>query len=491
MAGIGFRLQKLLVEEMYLSIFQGFFYSLIITSGPWLIMVVSLEALSLFSTFLVNVVDRQLFKILLVHIYVVTILVTGLFQLYFTRIFADKMYNKERHSLPEVIFTHLLLSLATLAMLILPFLISIELAFPVKVLSFSLFLAMDVMWVLLNYVSASDEFLKFLKHFLIGSVISLGLGSGLAHVCDFPGLLLGFTIGQIYIAMALFIKTAQVFGFPQHLDWSLISRFKQYRILFASGFFLYAGMWVDKLIFWYSPVGEHLNSLLYYHPRYNDVFYIAFLFATPIMAIFFLSMETSFYKTYYAYNQAVLSKGYQGSLQELKQYREKIKMSIWNSLQHIIRIQAFIIVIGILFSRQILAALDMPPDFDLLLNIVLVGVFFHMLTLITCVILLYFDLRKETMRIYAAFFLVNSLLTWLFLRFGELYSGLGYTIAAMLVFGGAIWQLRYYLNNITYLTFTRHEMLREHAIEQELFLPDTGCYGRYYLKNGKTLIETG
>lgn len=491
MAGIGFRLQKLLVEEMYLSIFQGFFYSLIITSGPWLIMVVSLEVLSLFSTFLIPIADRQFFKILLVHVYVLTILESGFYQLYFTRIFADKLYMKERESLPDVIGTHLALSLMTLAALVLPFLALIDAAFVVKALSFSLFMAMGMMWVLLNYVSASDEFLAFMRHFLIGSAVSLGLGSGLGYTWDFAGMLLGFTAGQIYIALALLSKTIEVFGVPRRFDWSLLARFRQYRMLFASGFFLYAGMWVDKLIFWYSPYGRRLQTILYYHPRYNDVFYIAFLFATPVMAIFFLSMETVFYRAYYAYNTAVMSKGAAGGLQRLREFREKIKASIWHSLQQIIRIQALIIVIGILFSRRILAFLNMPPDLDALLNIVLIGVLFHMLTLITCVILLYFDLRRETMRIYAAFFLVNGLLTWLLLQLGEQYAGLGYAAAAMLVFAGAIWQLRYYLNNITYLTFTRQEMPHDYAVERELRCPDTGLYGRYYLKDGTTLIHTG
>lgn len=490
MAGIGFRLQKLLTEEMYLSVAQSFFYALVLTSGPWLIMVISLELLSLFSTFLVSMAYRQLFKILLVHIYFLTIVVTGTFQLFFTRIFADKLYNKERDALPDVIMTHLLLSLGVLTALFLPFVIVIDLPIPVKLLAFSLFWAMDVLWVLLTYVSASDDFLQFMKHFLFGSLLSFGLGSSLGYFFDFLGLLAGFVIGQAYTALVLFVKIVQVFGFPKHLDVALIRTFWSYRALLASGFFLYAGMWVDKLIFWYSPSGRRFYSLLYYHPAYNDIFYIAFLFTTPIMAIFFLTMETSFYKAYYGYNQTVMKKGQAGALDALQACQTNIRQSIRRSLSQIIRIQGLILLVGILFSRRILALLNMPAELDRLLNIILPGVFFHMLILILCVLLLYFDLKEETLSIYGAFFLLNTGLTLVFLKAGEAYSGLGYTIAAILVCGYAWRRLRYHVNDLNFLMFTRRELREDRQIATELFIPATGGYGRYYLKNGEKLIDT-
>jgi polysaccharide biosynthesis protein PelG len=493
MAGIGFKLQRLLVEEVYLSQFKVFSYALIITSGPWLVMIVSLYTLWLLSTFLTEapLISEQgwrLFYILLVYIYFLTAVITGVFQLFFTRLFADRVYFKERSELPNVITTNLLLTFAVLTLCAVPFVWLLPAGFLVKVLAFSLFLITNTIWVFFNYISSSDDFLGFIQHFVIGSALSFALGTGLGFwFHDFWGMLLGFTLGQLYIALSLFIKSCEIFGLPGKLYFAEIRAHRRYNILLLSGFFLYAGIWVDKVIFWYSPSGRALHgSILHYHPAYNDMFYLAFLFSTPMIAVFFIMMETSFYRKYYAYNKAVLHKG---TLTTLQRYRIGIIESIRRSLINIVRVQGLIIVLGILFSRKILVLLQQSPHLDLLFSIMLPGVFCHMLILKICVLLLYFDIKEETVQIYAAFFVLNEGLTLLTLFLGEAYRGLGYTLAGLIVLMYALRQLRFCLQHLNYLTFTRQAM-PGYIRTKDIYVSETGRYGRYYLKDGKQLIKS-
>lgn len=490
MAGIGFRLQKLLVEEIYLSVFQGFFCALVITSGPWLIMVISLAVLSVFTGFILSPENRLLFNILLVHISVITIITTGSLQLFFTRVFSDKMYTKERDELPNVIMTNLTMTMAILLILVLPFFLMPttfppNITFPVKILTFCLVFTLNIIWVLMNYISASDEFLGFIKHYIVGSVLSVGLGGGLGYFFDFSGFFFGFFMGQAYIACVLFYLIIKVFGFPSRLHFTLISKTPEYRILLFSGFFLYMGMWVDKFIYWYGSSGRSLTPVFYYNPGYNDIFFVAFLLTTPIMAIFFISMETSFYKSYYAYHETHLATA---TLEKLNECCEDVKRTVKSSLLNLVQIQGMIIVLGVIFSKKILGVLGLSLCLSGLFNVILVGVFFHMLTLIVCILLFYFDLRRETMIIYLSFFCLNGLLTLLFIYAGEAYSGFGYLISSILVFVYSLWKLRVNLGKLNFLTLTRQK-IPEHEDGENTFIPATGCYGRYYIKDGERILD--
>jgi len=490
MAGIGFKLQKMLVEETYLSTVKGFFSALIITSGPWLIMMISLSVLSLISSFLLSDDNLLLFNTLFVHMCVLALIITGIFQLFFTRIFADSMYSGERKELPNIIMANLILTLAVLTIIILPFFLNnttfpAKTPFSVKLLTFLLILTIDIIWVLLNYVSASDEFMDFLKHYIAGCVSSIILSALIGHSLGFNGFLLGFFIGQAYIAIYLFFQTIKVFGLADRLDLFIVLKYPEYHILLLSGFFLYVGMWIDKFIYWYSPFGKNLTPFLYYDLGYNIIFYVAFLFTTPIMAVFLITMETSFYKKYYLYSRKLL---YSAPLDKLRNCCNDIKKTVKDSFISIIRIQGMIIILGILFSKNILMFFKISESLQPLFVIVLIGVFFHMLTLINCILLFYFDLKRETMIIYAAFFVLNGTLTFIFMKLGAKYTGLGFLISSTVIFGYSLWRLNLNLNCLNYLFLTRQRMEELKDVDV-IFIQDTGCYGRYYIKNGEKLVD--
>ena len=165
--------------------------------------------------------------------------------------------------------------------------------------------------------------------------------------------ILDLFIGQVYIALLLVVHTIKIYGFPVNIGFSFLTKFPKYRILIFSGFFFYLGMWLDKFIYWYGPSGKSIYSILYYHlPNYNDIFYFAFLFTTPIMAIFFIAMETSFYLKYYAFNKAINNKA---SLKELRKLRDEVALSVKQQLWNIAKIQGLIILLGLIFSEEVLA----------------------------------------------------------------------------------------------------------------------------------------
>ena len=487
MAGIGFKLQQLFNEESYFSQFQGFSYSLALTSGPWLIMVITLAIFSRFpSVFFKSEADWLLFKIVIFHVFAFTIMITSTFQLVFIRTFADKLYTKERKELPNIILINVGLTLTVMFIFTFPIVYFAQINIVMKILILWLFLTMTIIFVLMNYMSVSEAFLTYIKHYFIGCVISFALSGSLGYLSDLSGFFLGFLIGQAYIAMLLFIYTIKIFGFPEKLNSSLLQAFQRHPALLLSGFFLGAGMWIDKFIYWYGPSRHHLYSIFYYETQYNVLFYIALLLTTPVMALFIVVMETSFYQQYYTYRKAIENKA---NLRQLQEACIGITQSIKNSLKTIIQIQGLIVVLSLLFSKNLLRFLEIEETLNLSFNVIVIGVFFHLLFLMICVILLYFDLRKETLSIYAAFFVLNGILTLMTIKSEANYAGIGYTISAFLMFGYSLFHLKNCLHKINYLTFARQEIREKININKETYVTETQCYGRYYIKNGKKRID--
>lgn len=489
MAGIGFKLQKLLAEEVYLSTFKGFFYALIITSGPWLIMVTTLSILSIYSTLILSSEDKLLFSLFIVHVSVVTIIITGTFQLFFIRIFSDRIYTKEREELPNVIMTNLMITTSLTIALSSP-IFFIESAFPEnvafqeKIALFGLLIAFNIIWVLMNYLTASDNLISYVKHYCIGSLLGIILAGAQGYISGFSGFLWGFYTGQAYIATVLFYLIVKVYGLPHKISLTMIYKHHQYLILIISGFLLYSGMWIDKFIYWYGPSGQQFTSIFFYHSAYNDVFFIAYLLSTPIMAIFLISMETSFYRSYYTYHERSV---YTAPLDGLNRSSEDVLKTVKQSLLNIIKAQGLIVVLGILFSKHLLALLNLPTNLYFAFSVALIGVFFHVLSLIICVVLYYIDLKNENLKIYTLFFILNGILSFIFMRFGNDISGFGYMIASIIVFCMALKELNYSLNNLNYFSFTKQQV-PEQKNTSNIYNPSTGGYGRYYIRNGEKVL---
>jgi uncharacterized membrane protein len=77
MAGIGFRLKRLIAEESYGGWLRAHLYGAVLSSGPWLLSIFTLASLSLLSRGIVDDPARDLFRTIVAWTYSFSLVTTA------------------------------------------------------------------------------------------------------------------------------------------------------------------------------------------------------------------------------------------------------------------------------------------------------------------------------------------------------------------------------------------------------------------------------
>ena len=102
MAGIGFQLSKLLNSSDVTSKIKGATASVFLSSGPWLCTILSIAIISLVMRDRIDIVEQQLFRIIINYTYVVSLIGFGLIEMATTRYVADVLYLSQEKIIPTL-----------------------------------------------------------------------------------------------------------------------------------------------------------------------------------------------------------------------------------------------------------------------------------------------------------------------------------------------------------------------------------------------------
>ena len=95
MAGIGFRLKKLLDKDSYTSTMLAHICSAFISSGPWIISVLVIVIMEIIQYRQITIYEVYVFQATVVYCYAFSLVVIGIFQMPLTRYLADMLYQKK------------------------------------------------------------------------------------------------------------------------------------------------------------------------------------------------------------------------------------------------------------------------------------------------------------------------------------------------------------------------------------------------------------
>ena len=300
------------------------------------------------------------------------------------------------------------------------------------------------------FISALKYYKVISFSFLFGMCVSVLAAIKLAVSFSMIGMLAGFNLGLAYILASLI---ALVFiEYPPFAEdiFKVVGYFKRYWEI-GLGFFLYAlGLWIDKWIMWFAPESVRLANGMRMYPDYDSSMFISYLTVIPAMAMFLLSQETSFYEVYFRYYQGIQN---HDNFEKIKLQHRKIISTIEVLGRNLIFLQGFVCIASIILA---------PYFFNVMgINLIEIGMFragvlgasFQILSLFIMVILSYFDFRKGVLVIQGFFFVSNTCLTLLSLKFGLAYYGYGFFAAAVLTFLVAAIILERYIRKLPYHTF--------------------------------------
>lgn len=459
MAGIGFLLRKLAAEDNFSGIIRAYFHSAVAAVGPWILIVLSIGCITLFTYPIVGLWETNEFLAVIIYNFFFSFILSGGLDLVFSRYIADCLYLRKLSPIPGIFITSLAFAIIPATVLGTLFYTLFAVMTPFStIMSIINFVLLSEVWVTMVYLSCLRNFTGITFSWIAGTIVTIFLAIFWGNLYGSAGMLIGFNMGLV--VLVAFLKATILAEYPYTFKIAKETRFyfRHYKELFWSGLFLYAGMWIDKIIMWGAPEAvTHLNRLRTY-PAYDGGMFLSYLTIIPVMGLFIFSLETNFYDSYILYIKHIERNS---PLDLIEKEKKNIISKIIENSRACIILQGSITLIFIAFAPTFFEWIG--ADF-LQLNIFrqgVLGAFFGVLNLFIVVILSYFDSQDNMLKITLTMLLSNIILTLITLYLGFDYYGYGYSLSMILTFLVGSTLLARFLDQLTYHIFITNIVKRQ------------------------------
>ena len=208
MAGIGFEIKKILRRDSYLAMFSAYAYAGIIGSGPWVLSILGVLIIGLFSLGVVlpHVLITQ-FQVTITHLIAMSLILTGFLQLGFTRYIADRLFEKNTDAiLPNFIgaifITTLISGLISMALALF--------AFPeqdavYRLLLIANFVVLCNIWIATIFLSGMKNYKAILVLYTVGYGFAV-VAAILLRSFGLNGLLSGMLLGHFTLMSGMMLQ---------------------------------------------------------------------------------------------------------------------------------------------------------------------------------------------------------------------------------------------------------------------------------------------
>ena len=452
MAGIGFELRKILSRDSYTATLHAYVYAGLISSGPWVLSIVSVMLVGIISLGLLlpDVLVRQ-FLVTVTYLMATSLILTGGLQLFFTRFVSDRLFERRfEQILPNLLGVLLLVTLAAgiLVTLILALLFDQPLIYRLLVLAN--FVVLCNLWLVIIFLSGMKAYNRILLVMLVGYTLMV-VSAYLLSFLQMPGLLLALLIGHSTLLFLFLYDILREYRAEKLIAFDFLERRQVFLSLLATGFFYNLGIWIDKFMFWFNPgtsgqvIGPLRASILYDLP-----IFIAYLAIIPGMAVFLVRIETDFAQWYDRLFRAIREGE---TLQHIGQIKTEMTLSIQQGLLEICKVQGLTAVLLFLFAPHLLQWLGISSYYLPLFYIDLVGVSIQVVFMALLNVFFYLDKRAIVLKLCVMFVLLNGALTLLSLYLGPSFFGYGFTLSLLVCVWVALQQLSTALDDLEYHTF--------------------------------------
>jgi uncharacterized membrane protein len=453
MAGIGFELRRLLKRENLLGLIQAYGYAGVISSGPWVLSIVGILVIGVLS-YAVVVPDFRIvqFQVTVTYIIAISLILTGAFQLSFTRFSADRLFEHHR----DIILTNFhAVALTVTVVSGVVGVAAILFLFPEQTLLFRLmavagFVIMSNIWIATIFLSGMKHYREIVWLYFVGYAMTVIAALSL-RALGLEGLLIGFVVGHAALLLGMMSLILRNYSADRFMSFEFFRGDMVHVSLMWIGVFYNLGVWVDKFMFWYWPatsqavIGPFRASLIYDLPVF-----LAYLSIIPGMAIFLVRLETDFVEYYDAFYNAVRSGG---SLENIEEFRNGMVETVKLGVYEIVKIQTIAVLVLIVAGRAILEWLGISTLYLSLLYVDVVAAGLQVVFLGILNVFFYLDRRRIVLWLTASFVVLNFALTALTIHLGPAYYGYGFALALLLVVMAGATLLSRTLAHLEYETF--------------------------------------
>ena len=387
MAGIGWRLERLIGRGTLSGVAAAYATGAAVMALPWALTTAVLVALP--AILGRGTADLGTVETVVTVAYSVALLVDGPLQIVVARHTADRLYEGRLGAIAAPLFRGLgtvcLLSVclasAVLVALGLP---------PAAVLSGAALAAIaGTQWTALSVGNGLCSPAVVLGAVGGGAVLSLvlapllvlGLGLGV------EGCLISLIAGQALALAALLVAILRALPEDGDEDAALWPAVREYASLAGAGFAFNASLWIDKLLTWTLARGEVPS----YHAAAST---LAWFSTIPCLAWIFVEVETTFHRRFRAF-YAALEGG--ASLAELRR-----GLSVLGAEARRLLVGAAVLQAGLTLVLEVgagmgSARLGLPDGALLAYRFLLLGTGVQALALLGLILLYYFDRRRDAL----------------------------------------------------------------------------------------------
>ena len=451
MAGIGFEIRRMMHKESYLGLLKAYAYSAFISSGPWIISILSIVALSALLNKSLADADLQLFSGTITHVYAFSLVIVGPFQLVLVRFAADRFSDKKT----EHIFPSFLLALVVVAVLgglfglwFFGFGVPGSLLYQLSAVALMVYVCS--IFITSLYLSALRDYVKVVKAFVIGYLLSSILAYFGGTYFGVPVAIFGFSLGHVVLFLLLFSALKSELAYRQRPSKRVVSYFFKFPALLLCGLLYNLGIWIDKFLFWWlSDHHVQVKGFLYSAPQYDIGIYLGLLSIVPGMAVFFLKVETDFAERFKSLFN-LLENG--GTLSQIIVRRDGIAQSLRDGFATLFKVQGITTILLVVFADKLMGFIQISNVQLGIFRVTLFGAFLLIIFLSLLTILFYFDDRKGALMCTSAFVIANVIGSLATLSDVAWY-GYGFGFAAGLGMLIAGWRVNTRLANLEYHIF--------------------------------------
>lgn len=455
MAGIGFELSRLLNKDSFTGLLRAYGLTVVIGSGPGLIILFSLGIVCFFAYFSIPtpLVARQ-FQAIIIYLFSGSMLVSAFLQYMFTRFVADMEYLKQFNRITPNFMGMLLMQFVGSFCIITPIIIFFfsQYDLMLKVLIISCFCILSLIWIAAAILSETKSYRRIVWGFVLGYSVML-----MVHFyfdrkhTDVTFLLLEFFIAQCILLMAMVYTTIALYPTSKLIRFDFLKHHSLHFTLMFANFFYVMGFWIDKYLFWFNPyTGYQVFPPLRLSPVYDVPMFIAMLSMIPGVTIFMLLLESEFALIYPKVMQAIFN---QKTLAEIDVICDELVLSGRNTMNRLMKAQAAIIVILLLSSMYIFSTFNILNIHLSLLFVLIISAGLQVVLWALLGLLYYMTKYRHALMITMLFAISNGIFTSISLHMPPRYYGYGVCASLLLTIIVALFLLDKDFKNLEYTTF--------------------------------------
>ena len=431
MAGVGFSLRRLEGSETYAGLARVYATAGIISSGPWLISILTLLFVGLAAQRLApSAASVQHFQVAVTWLFALSLLLSTPLQLLFTRYVSDLLYlERDDLALPSLWGVMAVMSGLSGVVGVAGSLLFEGEPLALKVALVANLVVLSDIWLVIVMLTALKEHGRVVGSFALGYLVSFGACLLLARH-GVVGLLVGFLIGQSTLLWWSTAVVARAAPGSAPIAFGFLKREAVHLDLLPIGLLYGLGIWVDKLVFWFYPPTSHaVLGPLRASEVYDLPIFLGYLAIAPGMSAFLLRIEAD-----YAERHAVFFKAIEegATLSRLERLRDELVLSARGALVSIFKVQGVTFLACLALGESLLGWFGISRLHLPLLYVDVAAVSMQVLVLSVISIFFYLDRRRMVLRLVALLFVTNLGGTLLSLWAGAAFYGYGFALASSL-----------------------------------------------------------